>query len=93
LKELTRSGLYVTTIATLLWDIDTNLPFSYSGTYHLGAVNSAGECHVDIVEVVGSNPILPRGGQLIGCPLSTIYTITFLILPEFVTTSELKQII
>ena len=54
LKELTRSGLYVTTIATLLWDIDTNLPFSYSGTYHLGAVNSAGECHVDIVEVASS---------------------------------------
>ena len=24
------------------------------------AVNSAGECHVDIVEVVGSNPISPK---------------------------------
>lgn len=34
--------------------------------------NSAGECYLDMVEVVGSNPIDPRGQSVliqgIGCP-------------------------
>ena len=27
--------------------------------HHAWAVNSAGECHLDVVEVIGSNPIPP----------------------------------
>lgn len=49
-------------------DIDRVLRYSVFQSVDQRAVNSVGECHLDMVEVVGSNPIPPRQPGTFGYP-------------------------